>query len=142
MEVRTIQVSDATYAAIWARWKEGDDGEDGILRREFGVKGSRPEASERAGGRGRVGYRDNRYGVEFEEGFSVFRTYKGHDYRAIAEKDGWTLSDGRRANSLNILSSLIGAATENAWMGWYFQDGSKKRLIAELRDQEKITRRS
>lgn len=139
MDMRTIQVSDATYAVIWARWKEGDAGEEGIIRRVFGVEDA-PRRIEPCNKK--IGYRDSRSGVEFPTGFKIFRVFKGKERWAVAENDGWMADNNRWASSLNKLSAHIGAPTENAWVGWYYMDGSEKRLIAELRDPSRITRRS
>lgn len=138
IDVRTIQLSDATYAALWAKWQEGDEGEEGVLRRLLGVKKAVPNQRPPNGG----GYRDARSGMHFPEGFEIFRTFKGKEYRAVVEEGLWfnkTLN--RAASSLNQLSAKIGAPTENAWYGWYFKDGDKDRLINELRDPKIVRKR-
>jgi hypothetical protein len=136
-KMRTIQVSENTYAAIWANWREGDEGEEGVIRRSLGLKKS-PEMPAKRSGRP---YIDGRYGVEFPEGFEIFRVFKGKERRAVVQNGHWMADNNRLATSLNQLSAHIGAPTENAWMGWYYLDGSQKRLIAELRDPAKIRRR-
>jgi hypothetical protein len=138
--MRSLQLSDSTYAALWAKWEEGDDGEEGVLRRILGLQGKPVPA---ANGNGKP-YRDPRYGVEFPPGFEIFRTYKGKEYRAVVKENGLfhNITTNRTATSLNQLSGHIGAPTENAWLGWNFQNGSRARPIAELRDPGKIKRRS
>jgi hypothetical protein len=134
--MRTIQVSQGTYAAIWANWKEGDDGEEGVIRRLIGLK----EKSAPKSPTGK-GYRDARYGVEFPEGFEIFRTYKGRERRAVVQNGLWMADNNRLAASLNQLSGHIGAPTENAWLGWMYKDGERTRPIADLRDPSKVRRR-
>ena len=137
--MRTIQVSEATYAALWAKWREGDDGEEGVLRRLLGVQ-SKSAAETNAK---KIGYRDNRYGVEFPEGFEIFRVFKGKEYRAVAEGGLWRQTHNNRlVSSLNQMSSHIGAPTENAWTGWNYKDGERIRPIADLRDPSKVRRRT
>src|SRR5690348_1899446 len=106
--MRAIEVSDATYAAIWARWKEGDAGEDGILRREFNVPAKRAEPVKLNSNGDQRGYVDSRYGVEFPKGFKIFRVYKGQHRWAVAERNGWLSDNNRLLKSLNDLSRWIG----------------------------------
>jgi|SRR5580704_10135792 hypothetical protein len=140
--VRTFQVSDGTFAAVWSKWQEGDTNEDEILRRILGVAKT-PSAIARVNGLGdTIGYRDQRYGVDFPKGFEIFRTFKGQDRRAKAQNGGWASDDNRFFRSLNQLSAHIGAPTENAWMGWSYRDGNRVRPISDLRDPSKIQHRS
>lgn len=138
--MRTIQVSDPTYAALWAAWREGDDGEEGVIRRLLGVETKTSSAASSSA----KGYRDPRYGVEFPVGFEIFRTYKGRHFRAVVKENGLfhNTTTNRTATSLNQLSGHIGAPTENAWLGWQYLDGDKTRPIADLRDQSKVRRRA
>lgn len=138
--MRTIPVSDGTYAAIWSKWQEGDSGEDSILRRILGL--SKVATSPRAvTGDDAAGYLDERYGVSFRRGFEIFRTFKGQHRRAIAQNGGWKAEDGAFLSSLNQLSAHIGAPTENAWVGWNYMDDGRVRPIADLRDPTKVRRR-
>jgi hypothetical protein len=139
MEVvmRTLEVGESTYAAIWAAWKEGDDGEEGVIRRLLGLK-----ISGSNGDRKKTGFRDKRYGVEFPEGFRIFRTFKGKDYWAIAQNGVWVRENNRHVPSLNQLSAQIGAPTENAWTGWHYDTGEGVAPIATLRDPARVRRRS
>lgn len=136
--MRTIQVSEGTYAALWSKWREGDNGEEGILRRLIGLESNVADSKSN----GKSGFRDSRYGVEFPEGFEIFRTFKGQHRSAVVKGGGWTTDNNRRSYSLNQLSKWIGAPTENAWLGWHYRDGDKIRPIADLRDPSKVRRRS
>jgi len=137
--VRTIQVSEGTYAAIWAAWREGDEGEEGVLRRVLGMATkSAVRAATTGKGRSHI---DARYGVEFPEGFEIFRIFKGKERSAVVQDGNWMADNNRLATSLNQLSRHIGAPTENAWLGWNYKDGEKVRPVADLRDPSKIRRR-
>jgi hypothetical protein len=129
MAVHTIHLSTDVFAAVWADRKPGEDSEEAIIARKFGVKLGRPE------GKGeRVGWADPRHGVQLMAGEEVFRVYKGREYRARAEDGFLILPNGMKCNSLNQLSRTIGARTENAWQNWYAvgKDG-KRELIAGRR---------
>jgi hypothetical protein len=142
--MRNIQVSTEVYAAIWSDRKAGEENEDDILARRFGVK--RPAID---GSRGRditvtIGYHDPKFGVRLDPGFEVFRTFKGKEYRARAIQGFWVLStDGVGYPSLNELSNAIGASTENAWEKWKYIDKAtgRERLMSDLRDPTKIKKR-
>ncbi|MGN6516720.1 MAG: hypothetical protein ACTHLR_12880 [Rhizomicrobium sp.] len=136
--MRTLQISDATYAALWAKWEEGDEGEEGVIRKLLGLKDKMPKPADAK----KVGYRDGRSGVEFPQGFRIFRTFKGKERWAVAQDGVWVMDNNFHCTSLNKLSARIGAPTENAWHGWYYMDGSKKRLISDLRDPATIAKRS
>ena len=71
--------------------------------------------------------------LQLKEGDEVFRTYKGKEYRAIAQ-DGYLVMNGQKYNRLSQLSLAIGAVTENSWTNWYVMgvDG-KRMLISALR---------
>ena len=136
MSTRQISVSTDTYAAIWGDRKPGEENEDAILRRKFGV--APPSPSESSAGQptqNKIGFRDPRFGIELSEGFEVFRIYLGTEYRAKANGGKWLLAQtGKSYPSLNQLSRAIGAKVENAWNNWYFigPDG-KRQLITALR---------
>jgi hypothetical protein len=136
--MRSINISTEVFAAIWAVRQPEEETEDDILRRVLGRPAPKREVT------GRVsGFRDRRYDVHFPEGFEIFRTYLGRDYRARATGGSWLLlSDGRRYGGLNELSQAIGAKTENAWFNWFFSapNGQQKRA-SDLRDPSKIRRR-
>jgi hypothetical protein len=136
--MRTIQVSTDVFAAIWKAQQEGETSENTILGRLLKVTPSEPKT-----GKGGVGFRDSRYGVEFPEGFEIFRTYLGKDYRARATAGCWMLLEsGDLYPSLNELSRAIGAKTENAWVNWFYVDPNGDRVpVSTLRDHAKIIRR-
>ena len=134
--MRSITVSTDTYAAIWGARKPGEDSEDAILRRIFKIP--RDSSTNVTSGRSildKIGFRDPRFGVEVPEGFEIFRTYLGTDYRATAKDGGWVLAHtGKSYSSLNQLSRAIGAKVENAWQNWYFAGADGKRqLVTSLR---------
>jgi hypothetical protein len=134
--MRTIQVSTDTYAAVWGARKPGEDSEDEILARVLKV--ARAPTSKTANGQptpNKIGFRDPRFGIELAEGFEIFRTYLGTDYRATAKDGGWVLAHtGKSYPSFNQLSRAIGAKIENAWNNWYYAGADGKRqLITTLR---------
>ena len=138
--MRTIQVDEAVFAAIWSKWAEGDLAENAILRRVFNLPSSEsPTAASQTLSSGEIGssYIDKRTGIVFPIGFEIFRTFKGVPYRAVVADGVWRLTDGRTAPSLNALSALVGAATENAWTGWYYMDQGQKKLVTEMRPSTK-----
>lgn len=140
--MRTIQVSESTYAAIWAKWQEGDDGEEGVIRRVLGVDEGKTIHGKTALNGTTGGFRDERYGVVFPEGFRIFRTFKGQQRVANVRGRNWMLDNGRLVTSLNKLSAFIGAPTENAWTGWNYQDEKgETRPISDLRDPSLVRRR-
>jgi hypothetical protein len=141
--MRSIAVSTDVYARIWALREPGEETEDAILRRELSCLQSSdldhlPEAGKRPG------YYDARHRVAFPEGFEVFRTYMGEDFRAHARGGTWLLlNDGVTYGSLNELSRAIGAKTENAWVNWYFRDEcGNRRVVSDLRDPSSVSSRS
>ncbi|GAB9084669.1 hypothetical protein [Bradyrhizobium diazoefficiens] len=132
MSKRTIEVETDVYAAIWADRKAGEDSEDEILARKYGVQRNKPlpvAASDR------IGWADPRHGVELKEGQQIFRTYKRREYRAIATGGYLVRTDNDvKYNSLNQLSRSIHDNVENAWNNWYvaLKDGQRQ-LITGLR---------
>jgi hypothetical protein len=136
--MRTIQVSHDVFAAIWKLQQPGETSEDMILARHLNV----PTAKALSAGPP-AGFRDARYGVEVPEGFEIFRTYLGTDYRAKATGGKWLLmSTGDTYASLNELSRAIGANNENAWVNWFYSDAKGERIaIGTKRDESKIVQR-
>jgi hypothetical protein len=132
MVKRMIEVETDVYAAIWADRKPGEDTEEQILARKFGVQRAKPVAVTASD---RVGWADPRHGVELKEGQQIFRTYKGKEYRATAT-DGRLVrvDNGVGYNNLNQLSRSIHNNVENAWNNWYvaLKDGQRQ-LITGLR---------
>jgi hypothetical protein len=137
--MRTIQVSTDVFAAIWRDRQEGEHNEDQMLRRRYGLP--KPSCSNGADSSD-SGVHDPRYGVRFVEGFEIFRTYKGKEYRARAESGAWKLlNTGVRYSTLRALSQAV-VGHENAWDGWRYTDPSgKRRPISDMRDPSKINRR-
>lgn len=137
--MRSIQVSTDVFAAIWKAQHEGERSENEILSRLLKLTTAKTPRNGRVG----AGFRDARYGVEFAEGFEIFRTYLGRDFRAKATAGSWVLSEtGDMYPSLNALSSAIGARTENAWKNWHYVDENGHRAtVSILRDHAKIIRR-
>jgi hypothetical protein len=137
--MRSIQVSTDVFAAIWKVQQEGEQSENEILSRLLKLAPAKAPKN----GKGGAGFRDPRYGVEFPEGFEIFRTYLGRDYRAQATAGCWLLLEtGDMYPSLNALSCAIGAKTENAWINWLYIDPNGDRApVSTLRDHAKIIRR-
>jgi hypothetical protein len=135
--MRQIDVSISTYAAIWAARKSGENSEDAILQRLLKVpqEASAKNAGNNGASTEKIGFRDPRFDIEVPQGFEIFRTYLGTDYRATAKDGKWTLAQtGTAYPSLNQLSRAIGAKVENAWNNWYFTGSDGKRhLVTELR---------
>jgi hypothetical protein len=110
----------------------GEDSEEEILRRILKVptlptpKPVQPN---------KVGFSDPRFGIELPEGFEIFRTYKGKEYRAKAIDGKWLLTNtGDTYPSLNQLSRAVSGNVENAWNNWYYLNSSGKRtLVTGLR---------
>ena len=138
--MRTIQVSTEVFAAIWGSRQTGEDTEDAILRRKYGING---RSLAPTGPAEKGGYYDARYNAQFREGLEIFRNYHNIDYRAKATGGGFLLlNDGRRFPSLNTLSDAIGAS-ENAWNGWRFiDDRGREQPVNALRDRSKVRKRT
>jgi len=133
---RTISVSTCVFAAIWTLRKEGEETEDAILRRILKLdKKKEPDLLPLSGNTG-VGIHDTRNNVHFDQGFEVFRNYKGKQYSAKALDRMWVRQDtGERFPTLNQLNASIVAGAENVWNGnWRYRtaDG-KDRSIHALR---------
>jgi hypothetical protein len=130
--MRNIAIETDTYAAIWADRQTGEETEDAIIRRKFAVKGAAAQKSETPL---KVGFSDYRFGLELAEGFEIFRTYKGTEFRAKAVDGKWLLlNTGDAYSSLNQLSKAVSGNVENAWYCWYFRNPSGHRtLVTELR---------
>jgi len=144
--MRAINVSTGVYAAIWSQHEPGEENEDAILRRILRVAEDAPATPEpiASPGANGVGLRDERNGINFPEGFEIYRNYKGTTYRARATGGKWLLLiDNCQYASLHKLSSAVVNGPENAWWAWRFQqpDG-REGPIANLRDPSKIITRS
>lgn len=118
---RTITVSTAVFAAIWANRRDGEETENAILGRMLGC-GGEAGASETAS-TSDGGIHDSRNNVHFPEGFEVFRNYKRKQYKAIARQGFWLREDtGERYPTLSQLNQSIVAGNENVWNGnWKYR---------------------
>ncbi len=123
---RTITLSTAVFAAIWAERRDGEETEDAILRRLLGC-GDDAWANGGHGDR-EGGVHDARNDVHFPEGFEIFRTYKRREFKATARAGVWVREDtGERYPTLNRLNESISSGNENVWNGsWKYRtpDGS------------------
>lgn len=140
--MRRVEVSTDVFAQIWALRRSNEDTEDAILRRVLAnipAHNNGGRAAEVAG----IGLQDPRSGVAFPEGFEVFRTYHGLEYRARVSGGTWVLqNDGRPCRSLNELSRAIGAKSENAWLNWlYIDQEGGRHPVSTLRDPATIATR-
>jgi hypothetical protein len=147
IHMRKIEITNGTYALVWALAIEQDQSEEDILRRVLAEAGVRRNALIGAAQEEHAhepdGFVDQRFGVYFKPGFCVFRTYKGQNHRASVIKGKWYLDQDPTAyTSLSALSAAIGAHTENAWVGWrYIAEDGKQHLISDLRDPSIIRTR-
>jgi hypothetical protein len=156
--MKTIQVSNPLYGAIWSRSVEGDKSEEDILRRLLGLPSMiSPSAAPLAAApqpppppppsstpaESSKGFVDRRNNLLFPNGFRIFRNFKGQDHEARVVNGKWQLDGGDSYDSINALSRAIGAETESAWHGWRYkkQDGTEP-LINDLRKPELIRRRA
>lgn len=139
--MRNINLSTDVYAAIWSKRQPGEETEDAILRRLFDVTGSATAPSEPVpklvNG---AGFKDDRNGVQFAEGFEIYRNYKGTTYRARATKGRWLLLNTNTPySSLHKLSTAVVNGPENAWFAWRCQlPGGREGPINGLRDQSRV----
>jgi hypothetical protein len=139
--MRTIEVSTDVFAALWAARRGDEQTEDEILRSLLKLKPAEKPAVSPAPPK--IGYADPRNGLQFPEGFEVFRNYLGTQYRARAINGAWVREDnGEVYPSLNALNQSVGAKFQNAWRSWYCMEGGQKKLLHDLRKQENIKRRS
>src|ERR1700733_5435636 len=118
--MRNIQVSPDVFSAIWAARKPGQDDEDAILRGVFKLptKEAQPERDLHVS----VGFHDPRYNVKLDPGFTIYRTYKGKEFTAVAVQGFWVSSADRTGYPiLNELNKSIGiTGAENAWAAWQY----------------------
>jgi hypothetical protein len=137
-KMRNISVETDTYAAIWADRQPGEENEDAIIRRKFGIKAVSTQAVPQA----KIGWSDLRTGVAVSEGFEIFRTYKGTEYRATASNGAWVLKNtGATYPSLNQLSRAVSGNVENAWYNWYFKNALGARELVTALRRPQVNRR-
>jgi len=138
-------VSTDVFAKIWAVRQPGEDTEDAVLRRVLACGPAvEPVADIGNGANEEGGFYAKRYDVNFNEGFEIFRTFKGTDYRARATLGHWVLlNTGERCQSLSDLSRAVGAKIENVWVNWFYvANAGERKPIADLRNESKVSRRS
>jgi hypothetical protein len=144
--MKTIEISNQTFGALWQKANEADRTEEDILRRILGLSGapSAPGFSIRVlpSEHSVEGFYDSRFDVKFPEGFRIFRAYKGQNYTAIASQGKWTLNGFLMPfESVNALNVAIGAKSENAWISWFYDEGGDRKAIDSLRKPATIKRR-
>ena len=129
---KTIGVSTAVFAAIWASRKEGEDTEDAILFRLLGCKTHNTNTAT-SGPNGRMGIVEKRKEKEFPYGFKIFRTYKSREYEAFADGGFWRRVDTNKGYpTLNQLNSSIIDGVESAWDSWkYRTPGGEIRFLRD-----------
>jgi hypothetical protein len=137
--MRMVQVTTDVFAAIWADRQPGEETENDIIARKFGLK--LPAQPKDRDIMVTVGWHDPKHGVKLPVGFKIFRTFKNKEYSAQAIQGLWVSSyDGNGYETLNDLSTAIGARGENAWWYWWYNDaetGEAKR-VSDLRDPKTI----
>ena len=118
---RTVTLSTAVFAAIWAERRDGEETEDAILRRLLGCGGG--AQANGAHGEREGGVYDARNDVHFPEGFEIFRNYKRREYKATARRGAWVREDtGKPFPTLNRLNESIASGNENVWNGsWKYR---------------------
>jgi hypothetical protein len=138
--MKQISISTDVFAKIWSLRNDGEESEDDILRRVL----STVATFQTVPSENQIdGFFDKRSAVTFSEGFEIFRTYKGMEYRAVATKGAWKLlNDGSLHKSLNALNQAIVNGSENVWVSWNYvgSDGGTHR-IGRLRNAERISHR-
>jgi hypothetical protein len=140
--MRTIQVSTDVYAAIWADRQSGEENEDQMLARKYGVQRQPPNRDIAVSV---DGFSDPKYGVQLRPGFTIYRDYKKRRFTATAVQGFWISShDQKGYGSLNELSVAIGAGKENAWGAWFYDDPEtgKRRPVSDLRDPGTIKKKT
>jgi hypothetical protein len=124
---RTITVSTDVFATIWAHRQPGEETENDILSRilQCGSDDRTPTTETIEG------VFDTRNNVSFRKGFTATRSYKGKEYRAIADNNVWIREDtGKRYDTLNQLNASITAGNENVWNGNWKYLGPDGKLVS------------
>src|ERR1700690_4131140 len=95
--MKSIQISNQTFGALWQKAHEADQTEEDILRRLLGLSGLPPlgdaleAAIQNMSDKGPQGFYDARFEVKFPQGFRIYRSYKDKDYSARASGGKWYL---------------------------------------------------
>lgn len=114
---RSIVVSADVFAAIW-RARIDEEDENSILRRVLQSKKPTEKTQYSFGG------------VEFEDGFKIFKKFRGHYYDAEMKDFQWHLSekDSVRVSLHESMYKLTMAVTKgvpaNTWTFWSYADQS------------------
>jgi len=140
--MRMIQISTDVYAAIWADRQQGEETEDEMLARKYGVQRKAPERDFAVSV---DGFSDAKYGFVTPPGFTIYRDFKKRRFTAVAAQGFWISShDQKGYASLNELSVSIGAGKENAWGAWFYDDPEtgKRRPVSDLRDPSTIKKKA
>lgn len=142
--MRSIDISTDVFALIWAAREAGEETENQILRRLLQERKTVPETLTSRSTVRADGLIDFKYGVTFQEGFEIFRTYLGREYRAVISQGAWKLEGSDSSfSTLNELSRAIGTKTENAWVNWFFLDpDGGKQPVGSLRNVKKVQKRT
>lgn len=142
--MKQIEISTDVFALIWAAREAGEETEDQILHRLLHESRVVPKTRESRSKLNTDGLVDTKFGVTFQEGFEVFRSYLGKEYRAIVNQGTWRLEgNASRFSTLNELSRAIGTKTENAWLNWFFLDtDGRKQPVGNLRNAKMIKKRT
>ena len=124
---RTINVSTDVFATIWAQRQPGEETENDILSRILECRADNKKPTTEPSD----GVLDTRNKVSFRKGFIAVRSYKGKEYRAIADNDVWIREDtGKRYRTLNQLNASIAAGNENIWNGNWKYLGPNGKLVS------------
>lgn len=142
--MRNIEVSTQVFSLIWSNRVDGEETEDQILRRLLNSTADRAEWNSSLVKRQNEVLKDKRSGTVFENGFTVFRNYKGTNFSAKVVDGFWLLDavEGR-FSSLNELSNAIGTKTENAWKNWfYWGENGQRTAVSNLREPNSISKKN
>ncbi|WP_336985628.1 hypothetical protein [Altererythrobacter aquiaggeris] len=132
-----IEISTDVYAAIWSARLPSENNENEVLQRILKVEKPKSSSNGSVKVSSGLGFYDSRNDVSFEEGFRIFRDYKGKRFDAVATGGQWVRADnGKPYASLNQLNASIAAGAENVWNGnWKYQtSGGRVWSIDNLRN--------
>jgi hypothetical protein len=131
MKKRTIQLSNAAFAALWALAGPDDEDEEQIIMRLATAPKSLKVPSQP-----HDGFLDERFQVHFPEGAVIYRNRKGDRHEAKVVDGRWQLDGTReRYDSLGALNAALDARNESAWTTWFYDDADGERQsIMKLRE--------